>query len=85
MKTSYRLIYIFASFACYVLLGLIEFFFLTHLLDIISTGHVFHYVMMVICLLLINPLITYLLLDLLPIKPRLRLKGNIHEDLKREV
>ncbi|MBR0461205.1 MAG: hypothetical protein IJJ00_00645 [Erysipelotrichaceae bacterium] len=85
MKTSYRLIYIFASFACYVLLGLIEFFFLTHLLDIISTGHVFHYVMMVICLLFINPLITYLLLDLLPIKPRLRLKGNIHEDLKREV
>ena len=85
MKTSYRLIYVFASFACYVLLGLIEFFFLTHLLDIISTGHVFHYVMMVICLLFINPLITYYMLGKLPIKPRLRSRGSISEDLKREV
>ena len=85
MKTSYRIICIFTAFISYVLLGLLEFFFLTHLLDILSTGYAVHLGASVFCLLVINPLITYLILDRLPIRPKLRLKGNIHEDLKREV
>ncbi|MBR2577303.1 MAG: hypothetical protein IKE38_00070 [Erysipelotrichaceae bacterium] len=85
MKTSYRIIYIAVSFVSYVLLGLIEFFFLTHLLDVFSTSPSIHLAAAVICLLVINPLITFMILNMLPIKPKLRLKGNIHEDLKREV
>ena len=85
MRTSYRLIYIGTSFFAYIALSLIEFFVLTHLLDMVSTKFFVHFVSAIICLLVINPILVYLLLDKLPIRPGRRLKGNINEDLKREV
>ncbi|MBR3227117.1 MAG: hypothetical protein IKF68_01080 [Erysipelotrichaceae bacterium] len=85
MKTAHRLIYISVSFVSYVLLALAAFFILNDALDIISTDRIFHLVCAVIWLLVIDPLICYMILNILPIKPSLRLKGNIREDMKREV
>lgn len=83
MKLSNRLIYFFTSLFTYVILCLIEYYVLSNLLDIISTSFKVHLIAMIICLLLVNPLITYLVINTLPIKPDLKLKGNIKEDLAR--
>ncbi|MBR3227776.1 MAG: hypothetical protein IKF68_04440 [Erysipelotrichaceae bacterium] len=85
MKTLHRLIYISVSFISYVLLALLAFFVLDDALDIISTDRAFHLVCAVIWLLFIDPFICYMILNKLPIRPSLRLKGNIREDMKREV
>ncbi|MDO4500261.1 MAG: hypothetical protein Q4B60_03190 [Erysipelotrichaceae bacterium] len=82
MKAQYRFLYIITSMVVYVLIGLIEFFCLNDLLDIISTRYFFHVLMALGCLFIINPLLSYAIVDKLPIKPNLKLKGGIKEDLK---
>ena len=85
MRPLHRLIFITVSFLSYVSLSVLEFFFLDDILDIVSRNSVFHTIFFILCLLALNPLITYLILNKVPIRPALRLRGNIREDMKREV
>lgn len=84
MKKKHRFLYFVFSFGFYCLLAFIDFFVLNRLLDVITESYFFHMIVFIVCLLVVNPIITYLLLNLLPFKPQLRLKGNINEDLKSE-
>lgn len=84
MKTSYKFIYLLTSMITYIVIGLIEFFWLNNLLDMISTSYTVHMIMMGICLVIINPLITFMLVGKLPLKPTKRVKGTINDDLKRQ-
>lgn len=84
MKTSYKFIYLLTSMITYIVIGLIEFFWLNNLLDMISTSYTVHMIVMGICLVIINPLITFMLVGKLPLKPTKRVKGTINDDLKRQ-
>lgn len=84
MKTSYKFIYFLSSMFTYILIGLIEFFLLDNFIDIISSKYSIHVIVMIICLIIINPLITYALVGKLPLKPTKRVKGSLNEDLKRQ-
>lgn len=84
MKTSYKFIYLLTSMITYIVIGLIEFFWLNNLLDMISTSYTVHMMVMGICLAIINPLITFMLVGKLPLKPTKRVKGTINDDLKRQ-
>lgn len=84
MKTSYKFIYFLSSMFTYMLIGVIEFFLLNNFVDIISTKYYIHVIVMIICLLIVNPLITYSLVGKLPLKPTKRVKGSLNEDLKRQ-
>lgn len=72
MKIKYRFIYFFASFFAYVALAFLDFFVLRYLLEMISTNYLVHTIMMLICLIIINPIIVYYLINYLPIKPKLK-------------
>ena len=85
MKGKYKFLYFISSFAIYCLLSFLEFFFFDDLLNIVSTRYIVHFAVFVVCLLTVNPLVTYFFVDMLPFKPKLRLKGNINEDLKGEM
>ena len=85
MRPLHRFIYITVSFLSYVTLAVLAFFFLDDILDIISRNSTFHTLVFILWLLVLDPIITYLILDKVPIRPALRLKGNIREDMKREV
>lgn len=67
----------------YVVVGLLEFFILDNLLDMLSTKYSVHVIVMIVCLIIINPLITYALVGKLPLKPTKRIKGTLKDDLKR--
>lgn len=84
MKTSYKFIYLLTSMITYIVVGLIEFFWLNNLLDIISTSYTVHMIVMGICLVIVNPLITFMLVGKLPLKPTKRVKGTLNDDLKRQ-
>lgn len=84
MKTSYKFIYLLFSMFTYVSIGLIEFFLLNNFVDIISTKYFIHVLIMIVCLIIINPLITYLIVGKLPLKPAKRVKGTLNDDLKRQ-
>lgn len=83
MKTSYKFIYFLTSMVTYVVVGLLEFFILDNLLDMLSTKYSVHAIVMIVCLIIINPLITYALVGKLPLKPTKRIKGTLKDDLKR--
>ncbi len=68
----------------YILLAFIEFFMLNNLFDMFTTRYLYHEIMMVVCLLLINPILTYILVNLIPLKPKKRIKDNIKEEMRQE-
>lgn len=84
MKTSYKFIYFLTSTFTYILIGIIEFYLLDNLVDMISTRYYIHVLVMAICLIIVNPLITYALVGKLPLKPTKRINGTIRDDLKRQ-
>ncbi len=84
MKKTYRIIFLFASMGIYILLAFIEFFMLNNLFDIFTSRYLYHEIMMLICLLIINPIITYILVNLIPLKPKKRIKDNITEEMRQE-
>lgn len=84
MKTSYKFIYFLTSMFTYILIGIIEFYLLDNLVDMLSTKYYIHVLVMIICLLIVNPLITYALVGKLPLKPNKRIKGTLKDDLKRQ-
>ncbi len=84
MKKLYRFIYFISSALIYILLALFEFFCLNNLVDMISTKYYIHVLCMALALIIINPIITFKLIDLIPIKPKKKTK-SICEELKREV
>lgn len=84
MKKLYRFIYFISSCLIYILLGLFEFFCLNNFVDMISTSYFVHAGLMILNLLVINPIITFKLIGLIPIKPKKRVK-SVHDELKREV
>lgn len=69
--------------AIYILISFFEFFCLNNLLDIISSRYIIHVLVMILCLILINPLLTYYAVGKLPLKPKKRINGSLKEDLKR--
>lgn len=83
MKTSYKFIYFLSSMFTYMFIGMIEFFFLNNFVDIISTKYYIHVTIMIICLIIVNPLITFAFVGKLPLKPTKRVKGTLNDDLKR--
>lgn len=83
MKTKYRFLYTISSLIVYSLISIFEFFCLDGLIDYISLEYKVHLAALIICLLLINPIITYIIISELPFKPALRLKGNINEDMRK--
>ena len=85
MKSFYKFIYFLSSFIIYVILGLIEFFFLDNFVDIVSERYVVHVLALCFSLLIINPIITYKLVNTLPFKPFKRIKGSVKDDLKKEI
>lgn len=84
MKRTYRIIYLFASMFIYMTLGFIEFFMLNNLFDIFTSCYLYHEIMMVVCLIVINPIITYILVNLIPLKPKKRIKDNIKDEMRQE-
>ena len=84
MKKLYRFIYFISSALIYILLALFEFFCLNNLVDIISARYYVHVLCMALALIIINPIITFKLIGLIPIKPKKKAK-SISEELKREV
>lgn len=50
----------------------------------ISTSYFVHASLMILSLLVINPIITFKLIGLIPIKPKKSVK-SVHDELKREV
>lgn len=84
MKTSYKFIYFLTSMFTYILIGIIEFFLLDNLVYMISTKYYIHVLLMAICLMVLNPLLTYALVGKLPLKPTKRIKGTLKDDLKRQ-
>lgn len=84
MKKLYRFIYFISSCLIYILLGLFEFFCLDNFVDMISTSYYVHSGLMLLMLIFVNPIITFKLIDLIPIKPKKRVK-SVHDELKREV
>lgn len=84
MKKLYRFIYFISSCLIYILLGLFEFFCLNNFVDMISTSYFVHASLMILSLLVINPIITFKLIGLIPIKPKKSVK-SVHDELKREV
>lgn len=80
MKYSYRFIYIGVTFITYLLLCFIEFYILTHLLDMISNNYIVHTIASIICLIIINPIITYIVIEKIPLKPKLRAKKPIKRE-----
>lgn len=84
MKRTYRIIYLFASMFIYMALGFIEFFMLNNLFDIFTSRYLYHEIMMVVCLIVINPIITYILVNLIPLKPKKRIKDNIKDEMRQE-
>lgn len=81
MKIKYRLIYFFVSFLSYIALALFEFFVLDDVLDMISTKYIVHLIIMIICLIIINPIIVYYIICKLPIKPKLKTKKKLDDSL----
>ena len=84
MKKLYRFIYFISSCLIYILLGLFEFFCLDNFVDMISTSYYVHSGLMLLMLIFVNPIITFNLIGLIPIKPKKRVK-SVHDELKREV
>ena len=84
MKKLYRFIYFISSALIYILLAFFEFFCINNLVDMISTKYYIHVLCMVLALLVINPIITFKLIGLIPLKPKKKTK-SISEELKREV
>lgn len=84
MKKLYRFIYFISSCLIYTLLGLFEFFCLDNFVDMISTSYYVHSGLMLLMLIFVNPIITFKLIGLIPIKPKKRVK-SVHDELKREV
>ena len=80
MKYSYRFIYIGVTFITYLLLCFIEFYLLIHLLDMISKGYIVHTIASIVCLLIVNPIITYIVIEKIPLKPKLRAKKPINRE-----
>ncbi len=68
----------------YMALGFIEFFMLNNLFDIFTSRYLYHEIMMVVCLIVINPIITYILVNLIPLKPKKRIKDNIKDEMRQE-
>ncbi len=84
MKKLYRFIYFISSALIYILLALFEFFYLNNLVDIISDRYFVHVIFLGVALVVINPLITFYLINLIPIRPKKKVK-SISDELKREV
>lgn len=84
MKRTYRIIYLFASMFIYMALGFIEFFMLNNLFDIFTSRYLYHEIMMVVCLIIINPIVTYILVNLIPLRPKRRIKDNIKDEMRQE-
>lgn len=84
MKTSYKFIYFLSSMFTYIVFGFIEFFLLNNFLDIISNKYYIHVIVMIVCLIIVNPLLTYSVVGKLPLKPTKRVKGTLNDDLKRQ-
>lgn len=84
MKKLYRFIYLISSATIYILLAIFEFFCINNLVDIISSKYYVHAICMMVAILIINPIITFYLIGLIPIKPRKKVK-SISDELKREV
>lgn len=84
MKKLYRFIYFISSCLIYILLGLFEFFCLDNFVDMISTSYYVHSGLMLLMLIFVNPIITFKLIGLIPIKPKKRVK-SVNDELKREV
>lgn len=84
MKRLYRFIYFISSALIYILLALFEFFCLNNLVDMISSKYYVHVICMAVALFIINPIITFYLINLIPIKPKKKVK-SISDELKREV
>lgn len=84
MKPRIRFLYTISSSLIYILITIFEYFCLNGLIDYISTNYKVHLAALLVCLVLINPIITYLIISELPFKPDLRLKGNINEDMRRQ-
>ena len=40
--------------------------------------------MMVVCLIIINPIVTYILVNLIPLRPKRRIKDNIKDEMRQE-
>ena len=85
MKGLYKFVYFLSSMFIYIILGIFEFFCLDNLVDIVSQRYIIHVLVFCISLLIINPIITYELVDKLPFKPLKRIKGNVKDDLKKDV
>lgn len=85
MKSKYKFLYTISSCLIYMLITLFEYFCLRGLVDYVSTSYKVHLAALLVCLVVINPIITYILISKLPFKPALRLKGNINEDMKKQV
>ncbi len=84
MKKLYRFIYFISSALIYILLALFEFFYLNNLVDIVSDRYFVHVIFLGVALVVINPLITFYLINLIPIRPKKKVK-SISDELKREV
>lgn len=84
MKKLYRFIYFISSALIYILLALFEFFYLNNLVDIVSDRYFVHVIFLGVALIVINPLITFYLINLIPIRPKKKVK-SISDELKREV
>lgn len=84
MKRTYRIIYLFASMFIYMALGFFEFFMLNNLFDIFTSHYLYHEIMMVVCLIIINPIVTYILVNLIPLRPKRRIKDNIKDEMRQE-
>ena len=73
-------------YAVYLGLSLFEIFVLRHLLDMISDDYLIRIAVLGVCLVLINPLITYRVTELLPFAPKdLKVASGLEEALRSEV
>ena len=85
MKGFYKFIYFLSSMFIYIILGIFEFFCLDNLVDIISQSYLIHILVFCIGLFIINPIISYKFVNMLPFKPLKRIKGSVKDDLKKDV
>lgn len=83
MKLSYKFIYIFSSFLIYVLLGLLDYLFLKGIINYFFVSIATRLIVWTVLLIVINTIITYICILRLPLKPELKTRGGINENMKR--
>ncbi len=86
MKFFDALKYTAICFAVYLALAFLEIFVLRHVLDMLSDDYLIRIAVLLVCLFLVNPLVTYRISEKLPFAPKdLQVASGLEEALRSEV